>query len=76
MCKGCEGQGGKGRRVVKRQGGRSLVLFKVGNTGRVPDFIFLFLMLISHGTKEQDSFKIIRRGQRDGSTLLRSNTSC
>ena len=28
LCKGCEGQGGKGRRVVKQQGGRFLVLFK------------------------------------------------
>ena len=62
-------QGGKGGRVVKWQGGRFLVLFKSGGH-RVLDFIFLSLMLISNGTKEQDRFKIIWRGQRDGRTLL------
>ena len=58
--------------MVKWQCGRFLVLFKSEGTGRVLDFILLFLMLISNRTKEQDRFKIIWRGHRDGRTLLRS----
>ena len=46
-----------------------------GDAGWVPDFIFLFLMLINK-TKEQDVFKIFLHGCRDGKTLLRSYGSC
>ena len=48
---------------------------RIGDAGWLQDFIFLFLMLIN-GTKEQDGFKIILRGQRDEKTLLRSYASC
>ena len=44
---------------------------RMGDIGWLQDFIFLFLMLIN-GMKEQDGFKIILHGQRDGKTLLRS----
>ena len=52
--------------------GGSWFYSRVNDTGRVLDFILLFLMLISSRTKEQDRFKIIWRGHRDGRTLLRS----
>ena len=57
------------------QGGRFIVLFKSGKHRLSPRF-HLFFMLISHGTKEQDSFRIIRHGQRDGRTLLTSSRRC
>ena len=69
-------QGGKGGRVVKWQGEWFLVLFKSGGRRVSLDFIFLLLMLISNGTKEQDGFKIIWHGHRDVKTFLRSNASC
>ena len=75
-------QFGKGGRVVRRKDG--WFYSRVGNTGRVQDFIFLFLMLIK-GTKGQsdvnqgnegDGLKIFLCACRDGKTLLRSSTSC
>ena len=47
------------RRVARWQGGSFLVLFKSKRHMVILDFIFLFLNLISNGTKEQDKFKII-----------------
>ena len=70
-------QGGKGGRMMKRQGGRFLVLFKSGGHRVSPRFHhFSSFFFFSNGTKEQDRLKIIWHGQRDGRTLLRSNTSC
>ena len=66
----------KSERMVKWQGERFLVLFKSWGHRVSLDFTFLFLMLISNGTKEEDRLKIIWRGQTSGRTLLTSNTSC
>ena len=52
--------------------GSSWFYSRVGDVGRVQDFIVLFLMLINE-MKEQDLFL---RGHRDGKILLRSNESC
>ena len=77
-------QGGKsakvmrwqGGRVVKWYGGSFLVLFK-GVGHRVSRRFHLFVSDVDQQWNEgQDRFKIIWRGQRDGRTLLRSNTSC
>ena len=66
--KGGEGGGEVVRRWQGRKGARVL-------GWQVLDFIFLFLMLISNGTKEQDKLKIIWLSQRNGRTRLRSSTS-
>ena len=48
---------------------------RVGDAGRVHDFVFLFLMLIK-GKNRRVEFKIFLHGHRGGKTLLRSFTSC
>ena len=64
--------------------GGSWFYSRVGNTSRVQDFIFLFLVLIK-GTKGQcdvnqgsegDGLKTFLHTRRDGKTLLRSSASC
>ena len=67
----------KGGEVVRWQGGKVGVPWfysRVGDAGRVQDFIFLFLMLIK-GAKGRDEFKIFLRGRSDGKTLPRSSAS-
>ena len=56
-----------------------LILFKdgghrVGDTGLVQDFIFLFLLI--NGMSRRDEFKIPLRDPRDGRILFRSSTGC
>ena len=57
-----------------------LILFKdgghkVGDTGLVQDFIFLFLMLIK-GMRRRNESKISLRDPRDGRIHFRSSTGC
>ena len=46
---------------------------RIGGTGWVQDFIFLFLMLIKE-MRRQGEFKIFLREPRDGKILLRPST--
>ena len=77
-------QGGKGRRVVRWEDGRFLVLFKGGEDSVSPRF-YLFVSDVNQGVKgrsdvnrgnEGDGLKIFLRASRDGKTLLRSSASC
>ena len=67
-------QGGKGRRVVRWEDGRFLVLFKGGEDSVSPRF-YLFVSDVNQGN-EGDGLKIFLRASRDGKTLLRSSASC
>ena len=67
-------QGGKGRRVLRWQGGRFLVLFK-GGEDRVSPRFYLFVSNVNQGTKERsdvnqgnegDELKIFLHTHRDG----------
>ena len=74
------GKGGRvmrwqGGRVVKREGGKYLVLFKGGGRRESPRF-HLFVLMLINGAKGQDGFKIFLHDCRHGKTLLRSSTSC
>ena len=72
--KGTRWQVGKGGRVVRWEGGRFLVSFKVGEHRVSPRF-YLFVSDVNQGN-EGDGLKIFLSAHRAGKTLLRSSTSC
>ena len=65
---------GKDERVVRREGGRLLVLFK-GGEHRVSPRFNLFVSDVNQGNKG-DGLKIFLHAGRDGKTLLRSFANC
>ena len=68
--------GGKSGRMVKCQGGRFLVLFKSGGH-RVSSRFHLFVSDVDQQwNKGAGQAQDIWLGQRNGRTLLRSDTSC